>query len=71
MGSRLIGSIAVVIGVVAVGASLTSDGPLPIKAILGGIVFIGLGCYYLISGKKAASVKEFVVDGKLTSDKKE
>jgi EamA domain-containing membrane protein RarD len=70
MSTRTTGIVAVVIGVLAVGASLASSEPLSIKAVLGGVAFIGFGLYYLISGKKAASIKEFVIEGKLNVDKK-
>jgi hypothetical protein len=30
--------------------------------------FIGLGGYYLLTGRRAASMKEFVVEGKLSHD---
>lgn len=68
MRNQIAGGGAVVIGVAIVLVILFGDGPIPVKPLLGGLAFIGVGAYYLLMGKKAASLKEFVVDGKVVTD---
>jgi hypothetical protein len=69
MRNQIAGGGAVVIGIAIVLVMLLDDGPVPVKPLLGGLAFIGVGAYYFLMGKKAASLKEFVVDGKVATDK--
>ncbi len=68
MRNQIAGGGAVLFGIAIVLLVLFSDGPVPIKPLLGGLAFIGVGAYYFFMGKKAASLKEFVVDGKMMTD---
>ncbi|WP_457279041.1 hypothetical protein [Polaromonas sp. P5_D5] len=68
MRNQIAGGGAVLIGIAIVLVVLLGDGPVPVKPLLGGLAFIGVGAYYLLVGKKAASLKEFVVDGKMVTD---
>lgn len=68
MRSRIIGGIALLLGLLMVVAMLLDSKPLAWKPFLGGVLFIGLGGYYLFTGRRAASMKEFVVEGKLGHD---
>jgi hypothetical protein len=64
MFEKVICVVAIVAGGLGCGLMLMSDGPLPVKAFIGALAFVVIGAYYLFTGKKAASVKEFIVDGK-------
>lgn len=68
MRSRIVGGVGLAFGLAIVVLMLMGETPLEWKPLLGGIAFIGLGAYYLCTGKRAASVKEFVVDGKLSHE---
>ena len=68
MRSRVMGGVAVVLGVLVIWAVFADDKPLAIKPLLGGIAFIGLGGYYLVTGKRAATRGEFIREGKLAHD---
>jgi hypothetical protein len=68
MRNQIAGGGAVVIGIAIVLVILLDGGPVPVKPLLGGLAFIGVGVYYLLMGRKAASLKEFVVDGKVVRD---
>jgi len=52
MRNQIAGGGAVLIGVAIVLVVLLSDGPVPVKPLLGGLAFIGVGAYYLLVGKK-------------------
>jgi len=69
MRSRIIGGIALALGITIIGAMLLSKKPIEFKALLGGLVFIGLGGYYFITGKTATTLKEFISEGKLSHEK--
>jgi len=69
MRSRIVGGIALLLGLVAMYAVLSSKKPIEGEALLGGLLFIGMGGYYLFTGKKAATMDEFILDGKLSHDK--
>jgi hypothetical protein len=68
MRSRIIGGIAVLLGLLILAVMLLDSKPMEWKPLLGGVVFVGLGGYYLFTGRRAASMKEFIVEGKLGHD---
>ncbi|HEX4328146.1 MAG TPA: hypothetical protein VH105_15090 [Burkholderiales bacterium] len=68
MNSRITGGVAVVLGALILYAVAVDKKPLDIKPLLGGIAFVGLGGYYLITGKRAATKREFIMEGKLGFD---
>lgn len=68
MRSRIVGGVALLLGLSIVILMFASSKPLEFKAFLGGLLFIGMGGYYLFTGKKAATMSEFIVDGKLDHD---
>jgi hypothetical protein len=68
MRSRIVGGVALVLGLLVVVLMLMDPKPMEWKPLLGGLAFIGLGGYYLLTGRRAASMKEFVVEGKLSHD---
>jgi hypothetical protein len=68
MRSRIIGAIALALGLLIVVVMLTDSKPLEWKPLLGGLAFIGLGSYYLFTGRRAATMKEFIVEGKLSRE---
>lgn len=66
MRSRIVGGVAFVLGFIMVIALLFGSAPIQWKPLLGGVIFIALGGYYLFTGKRAASLGEFVKEGKLS-----
>lgn len=68
MRSRIIGGIALLLGLLILAVMLLDSKPIEWKPFLGGVVFVGLGGYYLFTGRRAASMKEFIVEGKLSHD---
>jgi len=68
MRSRVMGGVAVTLGVLVLWAIFADNKPLAIKPLLGGLAFIALGGYYLITGKRAATRAEFIHEGKLAHD---
>jgi hypothetical protein len=68
MRSRIMGGVAVILGALILYVVAVDKKPLEIKPLLGGIAFVGLGGYYLITGKRAATKREFIMEGKLGFD---
>jgi len=68
MRSRIMGGVAVILGALILYVVAVDKKPLELKPLLGGIAFIGLGGYYLITGKRAATKREFIMEGKLGFD---
>ena len=64
MGERVTGGIALLLGVAVMIALFLDKTPLTIKPLLGGLAFIALGGYYLVTGKRAATPREFNAQGK-------
>ena len=69
MRSRIVAGLAFFLGLVMVSAMLFSSDPIQWKPFLGGVAFIALGGYYLFTGKREASLTEFIRDGKISSGK--
>jgi hypothetical protein len=68
MTSRLVGGCALILGVSVLALLLMDTQPVAWKPLLGGLAFIALGAYYLFTGRRAASMREFVAEGKLSRD---
>ena len=68
MRSRIVGLIALLLGLLILWAILSDSKPIAWKPLLGGVAFIGLGGYYLVTGRRAATREEFVREGKLSHD---
>jgi hypothetical protein len=68
MRSRIVGGIALLLGLMIVAITFISNKPIEWKPFLGGLLFIGMGGYYLFTGKKAATMGEFIAEGKLSHD---
>jgi len=68
MRSRVVGGIAMALGLLIMFTLFISEQPIALKPMLGALIFISLGGYYLVTGRKAATLREFVVDGKLSHD---
>jgi hypothetical protein len=66
MRSRIVGGIAFAMGILMTAVVLLGKQPLAWKPFLGGLMFIALGGYYLFSGRRGASLKEYLVEGKLS-----
>lgn len=68
MRSRITGGIGFLLGLVIIAVMLFRKEPFELKPFLGGLAFLGLGGYYMITGKRAATKEEFIRDGKLAHD---
>jgi len=68
MRSRIMGGAALILGLLFMYVVLTDSKALAIRPLLGAVAFIGLGGYYLITGKRAATRSEFINEGKLAHD---
>jgi hypothetical protein len=69
MRSRIVGSIALALGVLILATVFFSSQPFSLAPFLGGVLFVVLGGYYLFTGRKAGTLKQYVAEGKLTDDK--
>jgi hypothetical protein len=54
------------VGIIAIGAAdlaacFLSNGPPPTGPLLGGFAMIGMGAYYLFTGKQEASLKDYIL----------
>jgi hypothetical protein len=63
--SRVVGFIATFFGLVAILVIIYQGSPYPLKALLGGIMFLMLGIWYLISKSGGATHAQFLVEGKV------
>ena len=68
MRSRIVGAVALLFGLAIMVMLFQDSKPLAWKPFLGGVLFVGLGGYYLFTGRRAASMNEFIVEGKLYHD---
>lgn len=68
MRSRIIGAIALVFGLLGVWAIGSNPRDAPFGAWLGTMAFLVAGAYYLFTGIKQASLKKYLLEGKLSDD---
>jgi|GEM_PF-1935105 len=69
MRSRIAGGIALSLGMLMVILLLIDNTAIQWRPFLGGLVFIAMGGYHLLTVKKTAKLKEFIVEGKLSHEK--